>query len=90
MSVRAFQPTSYEPPQFVAEDIDELEGRVGEIVPGPQCESCGNSCYRVERVGNGFVARCVTDPDRAPDYEQFTGCNRSVPISIWDDDEVVF
>lgn len=96
-SVRAFQPRRVDPPHFVAETLDELAERVGELIPGEQCDYCGNSCYRIERVGHGspepiygFTARCVTDPDQDFIEGQFTGCGRGFPIGIWDEDEVVF
>lgn len=97
-SVRAFQPRKVDPPQFVAEDGDELAARVGEIIGGEQCDRCGNSAYRVDRVGHGspepiygFTARCVTDPDQDPEQDgQFTGCGIGYPIGIWDEDAVTF
>lgn len=99
--VRAFQPRKIDPPHFVAENLDELAERVGDLISGEQCDNCGNSCYRIERVGHGspepiygFSARCVTDPDLGPgpdnDEGQFTGCGRGYPISVWDEEEVVF
>lgn len=96
MTVQAFQPRSYDPPKFVAEDRDELAERVGELLYSAQCDYCGNSCYRIERVGHGssepiygYSARCVTDPDKAPD-DPWEGCGRGFPISMWEEDLVEF
>ena len=51
--VLCFQPRSVDPPHFIAENEEQLYERRGEIVGGEQCDSCGNSAYRIkERIAN--------------------------------------
>lgn len=93
--VYAFRPRRSDPPFYVAQSRDELAEKQGELVPGDQCDYCGNSCYRIERVGHGspepiygFTARCVTDPDQDEGEGQPTGCGIGHPISLWNEDDV--
>ena len=99
MSVYAFTPRRSDPPHFVAEDLEELESKLGELVPGEQCDYCGNSCYEIVRVGHGspkpiygFSARCTTDPNDPPDAGENspTGCGVGFPIHLEDAEQVVY
>lgn len=94
-SVRAFQPRKYDPPQFVAEDLDELEGKEGEFIGGGQCDGCGNSTYevRVRMIQPGvrqFEAVCCVDPDDDPEFKHPDPCGTAYPIRIYDEDDVTF
>lgn len=95
MSVRAFQPRKIDPPHFVAEDLDELEGREGEFLGAEQCDGCGNSTYeiRVRMIQPGvrqFEAVCAVDPTDADEFRHSDPCGTAYPIRIWDDELVVF
>jgi hypothetical protein len=95
MSVRAFQPRKIDPPHFVAEDIDALEELEGSFVGGEQCDGCGNHSYqvRVRMIQPGvrqFEAVCAVDPDESPEFRHPEPCGTAYPITIWDEDEVVF
>jgi hypothetical protein len=80
--MQIFIPRKSSPPIEVAETREELATMVGQLVPGEQCDRCGGSCYRVDRVGHGspepifgFSARCVDDPEG-----EFVGCGIGYPI----------
>jgi len=95
MSVRAFQPRKSDPPHFVAEDLDELEAREGELIGGEQCDGCGNHSYqiRVRMIQPGvrqYEAVCAVDPDESSEFTHTDPCGTAYRITIWDDDLVVF
>lgn len=94
-SVRAFQPRKFDPPQFVAEDYDELQGKEGEFIAGEQCDGCGNASYqiRVRMIQAGvrqYEAVCAVDPDDDPEFAHTAPCGTAYPIKIWDEDLVAF
>src|SRR4051812_5062436 len=94
-SVRAFQPRQYDPPRFVAEDIDELEEKEGEYVGAGQCDGCGNSTYliQVRMIAPGtrqFEAVCAVDPTDDPEFVHPAPCGATYPITIYDSDLVEF
>lgn len=90
MSVRAFQPRSIDPPHFVAEDLNELQEKVGEFVNGEQCDGCGNSVYEIREGKYGqYEAVCaVEDPEG--EFAHPAPCGHAYRITIWDEGEVVF
>lgn len=95
MSVRAFQPRKVDPPHFVAETVDELAEMEGQYLSAEQCDGCGNHTYRVEvrMIAPGtrqFEARCAVDPDASTEFQNSDPCSTVYPITIWDDDLVVF
>jgi hypothetical protein len=45
-----------DPPQFVAEDLDDLFDMVGQEWAGEQCDNCGNSLYTVRFDSANFEA----------------------------------
>jgi len=84
----------------VAEDLDELTEKIGEIVGADQCDRCGNSAYKItEKVNpvhnpnnakgfrHTFIAVCVTDPDE-PVLTH--GCGAEYHIGIYDEEDVSF
>jgi len=78
--VLCFQPRSIDPPQFIAEDEDELAQKVGEIIGGEQCDRCGNCAYRIYLGGAGpSYAVCFTDVDDEVS-RQHGGCGAEYPI----------
>lgn len=90
--VFAFHPRRIDPPHFVAEDLDELAQKEGELIPGEQCDRCGNSCYRIDavtinRARPDWFATCVTDPY---DERLAVGCGASYPVQLWLAEKVVF
>ena len=94
-SVRAFQPRRYDPPRFVAEDLEELQEKIGEILSYEQCDNCGNSCYKIEErvtasLAHYYEAVCITDPDADDPEFQWIGCGHRYPIGIYDEDDVCF
>jgi hypothetical protein len=92
MTVRAFQPRKIDPPQFVAETIDELAERVGEYIGGGPCDGCGNYSYQIRadaRLGR-YVAVCAADPDEDPEVRHPDPCGTAYPIQVWDEDLVAF
>lgn len=94
-SVRAFQPRKIDPPHFVAEDLQELEEKLGEFIGAEQCDGCGNSTYlitsRLIQPGvRQFEAVCMADPDEDPEFRHPDPCGTHYPIKIWDEDLVVF
>jgi len=92
MSVRAFQPRKYDPPKFVAEDLDGLEEREGEYIGGGQCDGCGSAVFqiRARRIDNWaqWEAVCCNDPD--DEFQHPDPCGAIYPITVWDDDLVEF
>jgi hypothetical protein len=81
--VFAVQPRRYDPPQFVAETEDELDGKIGEFIGCGQCDSCGNSTYRIEPgKKRGFVAVCTIDPDDDPEFRWPEACGTRYPIHL--------
>jgi hypothetical protein len=94
-SVRAFRPRQYDPPKFVAEDLEELESIEGEFIGGGQCDGCGNHSYqvRVRMIQPGvrqFEAVCAVDPTDDPEFIHPEPCGTAYPIRIWDEDLVEF
>ena len=92
-SVRAFQPRKYDPPQFVAENYDDLQDMEGEYIGGGQCDGCGSAVYqiRVRMIQPGvrqYEAVCCNDPD--DEFQHPEPCGTAWPISIWDEDLVAF
>jgi hypothetical protein len=98
MSVRAFQPRKIGPPQFVAEDLEELSEKLGEYVSAEQCDGCGNPCYRIERRNDPllklpdghYLAVCAVDPDEPDEFKHTAPCGSRYAITVWDDEQVVF
>jgi hypothetical protein len=95
MSVRAFQPRKYDPPKFVAEDLDSLKEREGDFIGGGQCDGCGNACYqvRVRLIQPGvrqFEAVCAVDPSDDDEFTHSDPCGNAYRITIWDEDLVEF
>ena len=95
MSVRAFQPRSIDPPQFVAETLDDLVELEGTFIGGEQCDGCGNHSYEVQvkMIAPGtrqFVAVCKTDPDESEEFRHPEPCGAVYRITIWDEDLVQF
>ena len=96
MSVRAFQPRSIDPPQFVAENIDDLADLVGSFVGAEQCDGCGNHTYQIRQqgptvaYGQTYVAVCAVDPHDDPEFHHPAPCGTAYPIKLWDEDLVVF
>lgn len=96
-TVYAFHPRRSEPPYFVAEDADELRDRVGDFVPGPQCDGCGNSSYRVVTAGHGspepirgYSAQCAVDPTDDPEFTHPDPCGTVYTVGVHRAEEVVF
>ena len=90
-SVWAFQPRRYDPPQFVAEDADELYGRMGEFIGGPQCDGCGNSTYRLgATMGWHWTATCAVDPTDDPEFQHPEPCGTTYRLHVHDENEVTF
>jgi hypothetical protein len=94
--VFAVQVRRSDPPQFVAEDSLGLAERAGELLYLEQCDYCGNSCYRLERVGHGsprpiygYSARCITDPDKDDD-DPAEGCGKGYPVRLYAAEGVCF
>lgn len=92
-SVRAFRPRKYDPPKFVAYNIDELADLEGGYIGAGQCDGCGSAVYqiRVRMIAPGtrqFEAVCTNDPD--DEYQHPEPCETAYPISIWDEDLVEF
>jgi len=78
--VLCFQPRSVDPPHFIAENEEQLYERRGEIVGGEQCDSCGNSAYRIVIGSAGpSYAVCFTDVDDEVSREH-GGCGAEYPI----------
>lgn len=72
MNVIGVHVRKVDPPQLVAEDMDDLLKMVGTVWGGEQCDSCGCCGYTIERRANqlgrkdapaGYVARCSGQPD---------------------------
>lgn len=89
-SVRAFQPRQYDPPKFVAENIDDLPDLVGSFIGGGQCDGCGNHSYLVVATSHGYVAKCEVDPGDDPEFAHPDPCGAAYPINVWDEDLVEF
>jgi len=90
--VYAFTPRSIDYPHFVAEDLGSLRDLVGGFVGAEQCDGCGNSTYRVERLGtlDSFVARCAVDSTDDPEFIHPAPCGTTYPILSYTADKVVF
>lgn len=90
--VYAFWPREIDPPHFVAEDIEDLEDRVGTFIGGAQCDGCGNHSYRVEKRSHGhaFFAVCAPDPDEDPEFRHPDPCGEAYAIHLYNADDVVF
>ena len=89
-TVRAFTPRSIDPPRYVAEDGDELDDRIGDLVPAEQCDGCGNSIYRLTKEGRRYWMICAEDPDEDPEFKHPNPCGSRYPVEIWEEDLVVF
>lgn len=90
-SVRAFQPRRYDPPKFVAENIDDLPDLVGSFIGGGQCDGCGNHSYEIREQGEGrYVAVCAVDPTDSPEFQHPDPCGTPYGIGIYDEDLVEF
>ncbi len=84
-SVRAFQPRKYDPPQFVAEDREDLIELEGAFVNGPQCDGCGNGEYQVNPIAPGtrqFIAVCAVE-DADDEFAHPAPCGAEYRITIW-------
>ena len=96
MSVRAFQPRTIDPPQFVAETYDDLADLDRSYIGGPQCDGCGNSTYQIRArttTPDGphtYVAHCTVDPSDDPEFAHPSPCESDYPIGAWDDELVTF
>jgi hypothetical protein len=90
-----------DPPQFVAEDIEELLAKVGEDWSGEQCDSCGNCLYiikhdpafeldrvRKHNVANAFYVECTRDDDE--DLPEGVGCGTEYRLRWYDESQVCF
>lgn len=78
-TVIAVQVRASDPPQFVAQDMTDLEALAWSGVnwTGEQCDSCGCSAYAIERDENfdedvimGWRMRCCGDPAEAARWER--------------------
>lgn len=77
-TVIAVQVRSVDPPQFVAEDMDDLREQFPGEWGGEQCDSCGLTAYTIEpdpEFGNpthplGWRARCSGSEWLADEYKQ--------------------
>jgi hypothetical protein len=75
-SVIAVQVRRVDPPQYVADDIEDLLDRSSRFWSGEQCDSCGCCAYVIERAVDyssgsvyGWQVRCCGEPDTAREYE---------------------
>ena len=90
-SVYAFQPRSSEPAVFVSEDADELYGRLGEFLPGPQCDGCGNWSYQLgAHYGFRWTATCAVDPSDAVEEQHPAPCGHVYTVGLHNEDEVTY
>ena len=74
-TVIAVQVRSVDPPQLVAEDMEELKAQFPGKWTGEQCDSCGCTVYTIERDPKfhgdtvlAWTARCAGDEDMAKDW----------------------
>lgn len=93
--VYAFHPRKRDHPHFVAEDGDELASKLGEFLPGEQCDGCGNHSYRldVQRGESGhlhYYAVCAVDPDDSDEFRHDSPCGSLYPVHRYRSSEVVF
>lgn len=91
-----------DPPQFIAEDLEELEAKVGEEWGGEQCDNCGNSLYIIGRDytferrnhPRAFFVKCVPDHDMWQDAGQEipegVGCGTEYRLAWYREEEVQF
>jgi hypothetical protein len=71
--VIAVQVRQVDPPQHIADDMEDLLDLSSRFWSGEQCDSCGCSAYTIEvdptfgndTVPQGWVARCSGMPDTA-------------------------
>ena len=75
--VLVFDPRKGDGPFFVAEDLDDMPGKVGEYVGAEQCDGCGNHSYRIERAtpdSDSYYAVCAVDPDESYEFKHTDPC----------------
>ena len=77
-TVIAVQTRTYDPPQCVAETIEDLRSQFPGTWSGNQCDSCGCVAYMIERDTKfdsdtvfGWSARCCGDADEAAQAEDW-------------------
>jgi len=89
--VYAVQVRSVDPPQFVAETEEDLDGKIGEYLGLEQCDGCGNHTFRVA-PGNkrGFVVVCETDPNGDPEFRHPEPCGHRWPVRLERAGDTVF
>jgi hypothetical protein len=92
---------SCDPPQFIAEDLDELIEKVDTEVSLEQCDNCGNSLYVIRRDANfdkviviAFYVECVPDKDFWTDngleIPEGVGCGTRYRLAWKSESEVAF
>jgi hypothetical protein len=72
------QVRSADPPQFIAEDGENLDDYTGDLLAFEQCDGCGNCAYQLKRDGKQFYAVCTDDPDDEFSHHQPCGAHYRV------------
>src|SRR5438046_44834 len=88
-TVIAVQVRSVDPPQFIAETMEDLRQQFPGAWAGEQCDNCGCCAYTIEAdptfdndtVPMGWVARCSGDVDLAREYEE-DGAGREQVLAV--------